>query len=210
MKSVRLTIERRSRLLHHIVDKAFAKPKKKLAHLWMVFSDDCYLNRYSEDERSRMLRDPNKENVYNMCWGVDDYSFNGQGFNTWRKELMDTKMSESRPFWLETPSQRRRFDKDHELTKRFVKLANMSEVLKNEINDLKKEVSAIICVNTTKQLLENWPESEAFLIGSGIMKAPAAPVPMKYPDELNKKLCSLIGKKSPTCKGGANVDKQTT
>ncbi len=190
MASLRLTKEKRTRLIRLCVKKSFEKRSKALLSAEKKLGDACYRRRYSDEELQAMLNFDDCDKVFK--W--QDYircSFCGQsGF---------LSMSERRPFWYDDFESKVRFGPDDELTKMWNKFQEDSRALEVDKRELRNELSTFLNQYTTvKKLLETWPEGTEFAIEAGLLDEPAPP-PMKSPERLNEMLCNFIGAESPTC-----------
>lgn len=102
-------------------------------------------------------------------------------------------------FWYKEHG-REKYSKEDPLTLMWKNITSLIYSLGDDKRALSREIRGVISsCNTTKQLLEHWPECEKWVKALGLTDEPA-PVPMKSPVKINELLCNYIGKDSPTCK----------
>lgn len=191
MKSVRLTLEKRYRFVNHIVGKAYKDKKEEIKRKWKKFDQKVYNAMYPKEVQEAMSNFPFAEEAFDHGNRVVVW-FSGRSHYI----VLDRKV----PMFCTPKESRLHFSVGSSIHKEFDKLAMEQDKLDKEVYALRKKINGVLnSVRTTKQLIEVWPESEKFLIESGILKEEVK-VPMVKTEELNDMLCRAIGETSPTCK----------
>jgi len=178
MKSQKLTNSMKDTIVERILAKVFGERLEELKKQKMALADACYAFRYTKKELG-MIQElqlqtnnrafSNKEAIY-MYFGGRHASL---------------AMSVPRLFLYKDMESKTKLAADHKLTVQWDAQQNREYDLLAEKNKLAKEVRALLnSVNTTKQLLEAWPESEIFL--KGLLETSGQLLPMVQVKTLNE------------------------
>lgn len=177
MKSLKITPSVTDRLTSEILKSKQKDDREKLKQLKAELADKVYNSVYTPDllEKMRELYEINRGFFFMgksmQCAFAGKHSgeleFAGDekrlmaanvgGFSGGIRCNHPSKFSKEGDCWI-------LFDADHEFTKNFEVIAKSELRLYEEAIQLSKEIRAVIdSVNTTKKLIEIWPECEPFL-----------------------------------------------
>ena len=178
MKSNRLTNYIKDTIIERVFTKVFGKRIEMLKKQKEIFADTCYEFRYDKKELNIMneLQVLTNNNAFAKSNTISLH-FGGRYSNM--------KMSQYRPFFNNDFESKTKLTINHKLSIQWQKLQDEESDINSEKKKLGQEIRSLLnSVNTTKQLLEVWPESEIFL--KGLIEPNGKMLPMVQVKTLNE------------------------
>lgn len=180
MKSKQLTNMVKDTIVERILTKVFDERLKELKKQKIALADACYAFRYTKKELGMIQELQSQTN--NRAFSNNEVVYMHFG-----GRHASLRMSESRPFLYKDLESKTKLAADHKLTLQWDDLKRKEADINSEKKKLTQEVRALLnSVNTTKQLLEAWPESEVFL--QGLFEPSGQMLPMVQVKTLNEKI----------------------
>jgi len=197
---MKLTKEIKENIIRDVIEEAFRPIIEEFYDEYEFLADKVYNHVYG----------PYADLMAQMPKGALPMSSSIYVYVEKKQYCLCFKVNRSRIDWISGASQVRRcfevvpdsryFEGDSELGRLIVRMIQAQSNIVTDMNDLKRELNSVIlpCTTDTK-LLKAWPEGEKWIIK--YCKKPIQNLPVASTDKLNKKLCDLLGKTSPTCEG---------
>ena len=198
---MKLTKEIKEKIIADVLNEAFKTIVSEFYDAYEMMANKLYDHIYGQyiDVMKQLPAGalPDSSNIY--CY------VQGNLYCVWLKPTRKTSVervcglsSGSKLCFYNTPDSSY-IEADSELGKLITHIHQEQHNIITDTNDLRRELNSVIGPCTTDNgLMEVWPEGGKWITKH--CKKPIQNLPVANTNNLNNKLCDLLGKTSPTCK----------